>query len=175
MNNGAPSTNSRPEQAITGVMPPSLGEARIRETFPSVLGLSKSLAGLGKMLIKSVFLAPLGWLVLAPLFVRRITPFIAKRYTLTNRRVMIQRGLKPSMSQQVELKDIDDVRPVEGTYDPFFRAGDLEIISKGAVALKLVGVPEAEGFRRAILSAVAAWVPGKGSLQGKFLAASASK
>jgi hypothetical protein len=172
----SPSPNGpRPTQAVTGVMPPQLGEARIREAFPSILGISRGAAGLGKVLIKSVLLAPLGWLVQAPLFALSLAPFLCKRYTLTNQRLMIQRGLKPSPKQQIALADIEDVRPVAGSYDEFYRAGDLEVISKGAVALKLEGVPEPEGFRRAVLNAVAAWVPGKAALQGKFLPASAMK
>src|SRR5919199_3381379 len=74
-----------PRQAVTGVMPPQLGEARIREAFPSLLDSAPGLANLAARLIRSVVLAPLGWLLLAPLFVKRLLPFVCKRYTLTNR------------------------------------------------------------------------------------------
>src|SRR3954447_19931023 len=75
-------------QAVTGVVPPQTGEARIRESFPTVVGVQPGLASLGKKLIQTIALAPLGWLVLAPLFLKRIAPRLCTRYTLTNRRLM---------------------------------------------------------------------------------------
>jgi hypothetical protein len=114
-------------------------------------------------------------MLLAPLYFKKILPFIARRYTLTNRRIMIQRGLKPVPIQEVALADIEGVRVPEGSFDPFFETGTLEIIVKGQVALTLTGVPEPEGFRHAILNACAAWVPGKGNMVGAFIAASATK
>src|SRR5262245_38114565 len=84
---------SRSVQPVTGVTPPALGEAKIREAWPSV-GQS-GLANLAAKLICSIFLAPVGWLLLAPLFVMKISPMVARRYTLTNRRLMRQTGLRP--------------------------------------------------------------------------------
>src|SRR4051812_8470079 len=170
---GKPSAATGPRQAVAGLMPPQLDEALIREAWPSVLDRSAGLATLASKLIKSVALAPLGWGLLAPLFALRLAPFLCKRYTLTNRRLMVRRGLRPRPAQQVELKDIDDVRVVPGSYNPFFRAGTLEVVAKGQVALTLGGVPEPEGFRHAVVNAVKAWVPGKAN--GPFQPASATK
>src|SRR5688572_17189570 len=91
-------------QAITGVVPPQVAEANIRTTWPAVTEVSSGLAALGAKLIKTRILAPLGWLLLAPLYFKKILPFVAKRYTVTNRRVMIQRGLKPKPSREVKLE-----------------------------------------------------------------------
>jgi hypothetical protein len=161
-----------PRQAVTGVIPPTVGEGLIREAWPTVLGISAGVARLAKALMRSYVLAPLGFLVLAPLFARKFAPFICKRYTLTNRRLMIQRGLKPAPApaQQVPLEDIDEVRIDPASVDPFYLSGTLQIVSKGQVVLTLPGVPEPEGFRQAILNAVKAWVPGKA--KGPFQAAS---
>jgi hypothetical protein len=160
-------------QAVTGVVPPRLAEAQIREVFPSLNGTVPAVAGLGKALVRSIVLAPLGWLVLAPLFLKKIAPFVCTRYTLTNRRLMIQRGLKPSPKQEVPLSEIDQVRLVPESVDDFFRSGDLEIISGGKVRMHLAGVPEPEGFQRAIVNAYTAWVPEKSTGLGPFLPASA--
>src|SRR5436853_5699371 len=84
--------SSRPRQAITGVMPPLLGEARIREEWPTVLGIMPPVALLAKALMKTFILAPVGFLLLLPLFAMKFGPFVCRRYTLTNRRLMIQRG-----------------------------------------------------------------------------------
>jgi hypothetical protein len=164
--------SARPRQAVAGLMPPQLGEAPIREAWPSVV-TQPGLAGLAQKLMKSIVLAPLGWLLLAPLFGKRLMPGLARRYTLTNRRLMIQHGLKPQPAQEVALADIDDVRLVPESYNPFYHAGDLEVLSRGQVVLKLAGVPEPEGFRHAVVNAVKAWVPGKAN--GPFQPASAVK
>ena len=159
-------TSERPrragvDQVVTGVVPPQVAEAIIRVAWPSVVEASAPLANLGRALTKTRLLAPLAWLLMAPLYFKKIAPFTAKRYTLTNRRVMIQRGLKRKVKKEVALADIDDVRLVESSYNPFYRAADLEIVGGGQVKLKLVGVSEPEAFRQSILAALRAWVPGK--------------
>jgi hypothetical protein len=98
---------------------------------------------------------------LAPVYFMKILPFQARRYTLTNRRLMIQRGLGAKASHEVELASISDVRVQEGSYDPFYRTGTLEILSEGKVVMTLEGVPGADSFRHAILNAHAAWAPRK--------------
>jgi hypothetical protein len=157
----APPRRAGVDQVVTGVVPPQVAEAIIRTAWPSVVEASAPLANVGRTLTRTRILAPLAWLLMAPLYFKKILPFLAKRYTLTNRRVMIQRGLKPKPKQEVALADIDDVRLVESSYNPFYRAGDLEIVGGGQVKLKLVGVPDPESFRRSILAALRAWVPGK--------------
>jgi hypothetical protein len=170
---GANNSAAAPRQAVTGVMPPQLGEALIREAWPTVLEASSGVAHLAQRLIKTVVLAPLGWLLLLPLFGKRLLPFVSKRYTLTNRRLMIQRGLRPAPAQEVALSDIDEVRLVPDSFDRFYLSATLEVVSKGQVALTLPGVPEPEGFRHAVVNAVKAWVPGKAT--GPFQPASAVK
>lgn len=164
---------SRPQQAITGLMPPQLGESPIREAWPTVLGINAPLAALARTLLRTFLLAPLGIFLLAPLFLLKFSPFLCRRFTLTNRRIMVQRGWKPSPVQSVALADIEEVRLDPASIDPFFLSGTLEIISRGQVALRLDGVPEPEGFRHAIQNAVVAWVPGKTA--GHFQPASAVK
>jgi hypothetical protein len=158
-------------QPCVGVMPPLLGEAKIREAWPS-LASNAGLSSLAARLIKSIVLAPLGWMILAPLFGKKLFPFICRRYSLTNRRVMIQKGLKPVPVEEVALADIDEVRMVN--LNEFFRCGDLELVSKGQVKLKLVAVPEPDSFRAAIINACVAWVPGKATTFNSFQSALAA-
>ncbi len=165
---GTPSHPAALRQAVAGLMPPALGEARVREAFPVLGG---PIAHLGQKLVRSIVLAPLGWAILAPLFAMKFAPFLCPRYTLTNRRLMIQRGLKPAATHQINLEDIDEVRLEAGSHDPFYQSGALEVLSKGQVVMRLVGVPEPEGFRQAIINTVKAWVPSKAT--GPFQPASA--
>ena len=80
-------------QVVTGVVPPEVAEARIREVWPSVAA-SPGIANLGRVLTGTIVLAPLAWLLMAAVYFGKLLPFRAKRYTVTNRRVMIRRGLK---------------------------------------------------------------------------------
>jgi hypothetical protein len=161
---------SRPP--VTGVVPPSVGEAMIREVRPTLLGIQPGAAALGSRLVRTVFLAPLGWLIQGPLFALKFGPFFSKRYTLTNRRLRIRHGLKgvTSENEQVLLREIDDVRFDPDRVDPYYLSGDLEVVAGGKV-LRLAGVPEPAGFRHAILNAVKAWEPEKA--KGPWIAASA--
>lgn len=161
------------QQAVTGLVPPDFGEARIREVCPSVAA-SPGLASLGKMLTRTILLAPLGWLVMAGAYFGKVAPILACRYTLTNRRLMIRRGWKGVVRQEIPLAKIDDVRLVADGNTDFFRAATLEIISAGEVAFALHGVPDPESVRQAILNTRNAWVPGMAK-RWPFIAASAAK
>jgi hypothetical protein len=145
-------------QAVTGVVPPQVEEALIRDAWPSVT-LFSGPAALGKKLIQSKFLAPLGWFLLLPLYFLKVGPVLGRRYRLTNRRLMICRGLQATPSQEIELARIDDVRLAENSYDSFYRAGTLEVISGGQVAMKLPACSFPDAFEIAILNACKAWAP----------------
>lgn len=169
----APAAGAAFRPAVTGVVPPQLGEGLIREAWPTLLGIAPALATLGKGLMRTVVLAPLGFLVILPAFLLKLAPFVCRRYTLTNRRLMVRRGWKPAAVQEVPLSAIDDVRLHADGVDPFYVSGTLEVIGNGQVVLTLPGVPEPEGFRLTIINAVKAWVPGKAS--GPFVPASSLK
>src|SRR5262245_65172140 len=164
---------SRPKQAITGLVPPQVGEALIREAWPAVSGINPGLASLARRCVQSIVLLPVGALLMLLLFKLKLAPFLCKRYTLTNRRLMIRKGWKPAPAQEIALGDIDEVRIDAGGVDPFYVAGNLEVISKGQIAMTLPGVPEPEGFRQTVINAMAAWVPGKAN--APFQPASAVK
>jgi Bacterial PH domain len=158
------------KQAVTGVVPPEVDEGRIREAWPSVAAFP-GVAKLGRTLTGTIVLAPLAWLLMAGLYFGKLLPFLARRYTVTNRRVMVRRGLKGIPRQEIALAEIDDVRLVTDANSDFFRAANLEILAKGQVALTLHGVPDAASFRHAILNARNAYAPDKA--KGAFIPASA--
>jgi hypothetical protein len=157
-------------QVVTGIVPPQLGEAKIREAWPSVAS-KPAIANLGRTLTSTIVLAPLAWLLMASVYFGKLLPFVGRRYTLTNRRLMIRKGWKGAVAKEVVLAGIDDVRVELDANSDFFRAGNLHILSGGQVMLTLAGVPEPEGFRHAILNACNAWVPNRA--RGPFIAASA--
>ncbi len=160
------------KQAVTGVVPPQVDEAIIRMAWPAVT-TSPAVAGLGKTLMRTIILAPLAWLMLAPFYFKKVLPGFATRYTLTNRRLMRQRGMKPKAVEEIPLADIEEVRIAPDSNDNFYRTGTLEILSKGQVKLRLPGVPEADSFKVAIENACMAWVPGRAAAWVKFIPAKA--
>src|SRR5262249_39371973 len=83
---------SHPRQAIAGLTPPQVREARIREEWPTALGISPALATVARRLVQSVIGLPLALPILGVLFALKIGPLVCRRYTLTNRRLMIQKG-----------------------------------------------------------------------------------
>ena len=129
-------------QAVAGLVPPQRREALIRVAWPSVAAVP-AVAGAGRVLLASIVGAPLAWLLLAPVYFFKVLPFVARRYTLTNRRIMIQRGLKPKATHEVPLAKIDEVRIHKDANSDFFRCGTLEVVSSGQVVLTLPGVTRA--------------------------------
>lgn len=160
-------------QAVTGVVPPETGEATLRETWASVAS-SPGIASLGKMLTGTIVLAPLAWVIMGAIYFGKLLPIFMRRYTLTNRRLMIRAGWAGKPIKEVPLAKIDEVRLVSDANTQFFRAANLEIIGGGQTLLTLAGVPDPESFRHAIINTRNAWVPGK-SKSMPFLPASAAK
>jgi hypothetical protein len=158
-------------QVVAGVVPREC-ETKIREAWPSVACIP-GLATPGRALTGTIVLAPLAWLVMSVVYFGKLLPFVARRYRLTNHALSIRKGWKAVVGREVKLADIDEVKVVTDANSDFFRAANLEIISKGQVVMTLRGVPEPEGFRHAILNARNAWVQGRP--QGAFVPASASK
>jgi Bacterial PH domain len=146
---------------------------RIREVWPSVVRVP-AVAALGKLLNNTIVLAPLGWLLMSGVYFGKLLPFIGVRYRLTDKRLMILRGWKGAIRQQVLLKDIDDVVLDPASIDHFFRSADLKIMSGGEVAMTLTAVCDAESFRHMILDARNAWAPGRVKML-PFIPASATK
>jgi hypothetical protein len=164
---------TRREQAVTGLVPPQTDEAVIRTVWPTT-AIYSGAATAGRLMMRTIILAPLAWLMLAGPYFLRVIPFLARPYTLTNRRLMVQKGMQLRPRQEVPLSEIEDVRLVEDSNSAFYRSASLEIISKGRVVMTLRAVPSAESFRQGILNACKAWVPGRADT-GHFIPASAGK
>src|SRR5687768_11669442 len=106
------------QQAVTGLTPPQLGEARIRDAWPS-------LAALGQKLTSTIVLAPIAWLLMSAAYFTKALPGLGRRYLLTNRRIHILGGWKRHTIAEVPLADIDDVKLVLDGNSTFFRSGTL--------------------------------------------------
>lgn len=160
-----PSLARLDDYVVTGVVAPQIREAMIREVWATVAA-HPAAATAARKLIKTIVLAPIGWLLIAPLFGMRLLgflpglSFLTVKYTLTNRRVMIRRGMKPKPTHEIPLDQIGEVRIVTDANSAFYVTGNLEVLRQdGAVAFTMAGVPEPESFRRSILQARDAFAP----------------
>lgn len=124
-------------------------ERVIRDIWPALFqsnGLyqlaSKIPLGLGLFLFVPVYL------------VKVLNVFSAPRFTLTTRRLRLDRGVHKRIEDYVLLDDIEEVRIAEEV--PFTRTGNLEIICNGKVRMTLNGVQDPLPARHNILSAVQA-------------------
>jgi hypothetical protein len=152
-------------EAGSSVASPLLGEAIIRDVWPSVAAYPGP-AALAHACYRTIILAPIGWFILAPLYFMKLASVVpglsglARRYRLTNRRLMICKGMKATPVKEVPLEQIADVKLVNDANSEFFVAGTLDILdANGKLLMSLPGVPEAESVQRAIQQAAAAWGP----------------
>ncbi|MFO0809766.1 MAG: PH domain-containing protein [Gemmataceae bacterium] len=150
------------DQAVTGVTPPQIGEAIIRDVWPSI-SATPAAGNFARFCYKTIVLAPIAWLALAPLYFKKLLGVgplagLAERYRLTNRRLMVCKGLMPVPEKEIALNRIKDVKLITDDNSEFFVSGTLEVIdTDDKTAMTLAGVPEPESVRQSILQAVFAW------------------
>lgn len=144
---------------IAGVVPPSVREATVMTVWPSVASaaLGRALGrlyriqgGVGPISIGRVALLatiPLGLM----LYLSLRLPWAIRRYRLTNRRVVVERGVNPVVEQFVDLDRFDSIDVVVQPGQEWYAAGDL-VFRKGPIeTLRLQGVSRPESFRRTCL------------------------
>jgi len=140
---------------------PSVREATVMTVWPSVActGLGQALGrlyrireGCGPFSIgRLVLLAtiPVGMM----LYLSMRLPWAFTRYRLTNRRVIIEKGINPRIEQFVDLDRFDAIDVVVKPGQEWYAAGDL-VFRRGQIeTLRLPGVSRPESFRRTCLAA----------------------
>lgn len=161
------------DQAISGVSPASVQETTIMTVWPSnaMFGLGRWLGLLYAQRFPDIYFLRIGnlWALLSipialVLFFMRVAPWIGQRYTLTNRRVVVYKGLLIEEERSVALDRFDridiDVLPGQDWYyagDLVFRLGNVE-------TFRLPGVSRPEAFRSQVIKAHMAYVGVKKAL-----------
>ncbi|MEX2120856.1 MAG: PH domain-containing protein [Pirellulales bacterium] len=150
------------KQAIPGVAPAELGEVTIMTVWPTIaatatgrfLGrLYGNRSGLGHMLTVGKLSMLLTIPIALGLFFAGLLPGICRRYRLTNRRLIIAKGLRALEERSITLDEFDeiDVQILPG--QAWYPAGEL-IFRKGPVeTFRLSGVSRPETFRQTCLKA----------------------
>lgn len=150
------------KQAIAGVSPSSTAETTVMTVFPSIAAWSLGRA-LGQLYsihsgpTKSItfgrmFLA-MGAPLALPLYFLNLAPWVCRRYRLTNRRVIVQQGLKPTDERWVGLGEFDSIQVESRPGYEWYRCGDL-VFRKGQVeTFRIYAVRNPDTFRATCLKA----------------------
>jgi hypothetical protein len=137
-----------PEVTVMTVFP-TLGSTAAGRMMGRLCGIR---AGIGFFTLGKLF-ALLLIPVAIPLFAFTLFPGVIRRYKLTNRRVVVQKGLQSIDERWVDFDRFDaiDVEVLGG--QEWFPAGDL-IFRRGPIeTFRLQGVSRPETFRRTCLAA----------------------
>ncbi len=148
-------------QAIAGVTPAETREVTVMTVFPT-LGAMPAGRLMGRLCSINVgvgifTLGKLFALLLIPpaigLFAFSLLPGVIKRYRLTNRRVVVQAGIRATDERWVDFDRFDtiDIEVLPG--QEWFPAGEL-IFRRGPIeTFRLSGVSRPETFRHTCLAA----------------------
>ncbi|MCA9264982.1 MAG: PH domain-containing protein [Planctomycetales bacterium] len=155
------------KQAIAGTNPAVTKEATVMTVWPSVAkyGIARALGQLyaidaGVWVITfgnivALLSAPLA----AVLYLLRVAPFVGCRYTLTNRRVVVQQGIVGRVeAKSIQLDRFDAIEIVVRAGQAWYSAGDLVFRHQGTETFRLDGVSRPESFRQACLKSHRAYV-----------------
>ena len=148
-------------QAIAGVAPVEGVETTVMTVWPSVAGMrllgfpvGKSLGRLLNMKagfyvftvgnLVALLAIPLGLV----LFFKRIGPFVAMRYRVTNKRIVVERGLTHQEEKAIEFDRFDTIDVEVDAGDEWYKAGDLVFKQGDVERFRLEGVSRPEAFRQ---------------------------
>jgi hypothetical protein len=154
------------KQAIAGVTPAAVGEATIMVVWPSVAATGfgqwlgrgyRSRLGFGIFNLGNL-LALMSMPLMALVYFARRLPFWIRRYRLTNRRVIIERGVAGHPEQYVDLDRFDAIDVVVQPGQEWYPAGDLVFRRGNVETFLLRGVQRPETFRQTCLKAHQAYV-----------------
>jgi hypothetical protein len=158
------------EQPVAGVTPPEPREETVMVVFPTLAAtdagrlmgrLCSVQAGVGFFTLGKLFA-----LLLIPfaigLYVVSLLPGVITRYRLTNRRVIVESGLRGIAERWVDFDRFDaiDVEVLPG--QEWFPAGEL-IFRRGPIeTFRLSGVSRPQTFRHTCLAAQRAFLGARG-------------
>lgn len=154
------------KQAIAGVASPDQAETQIMTVWPSIGAIAPGRwvgsmcgirAGFGNVLtignMMAAALIPFALL----LFFGGLAPGVCRRYTLSNRRVIVRKGLTGVDERWVSLDNFDAIEIKVLPGQEWFPCGEM-IFRKGTLeTFRISGVPHPESFKQTCLKAQRAY------------------
>ncbi len=109
--------------------------------------------GFGTTLTLGVLLSIVTLPISMAVYAWQLMPFVARRYRLTDRRIVVQRGLTPVEHASITYDEFDEIEVETLPGQVWLHAGDLVFSRGGQEVFRLVGVSRPEIFRRVCLEA----------------------
>ena len=146
--------------AIAGVAPVSGTETTVMTVWPSVSAQRLLGFPVGKLIGRLVNIQ-IGWYVftvgnlmaaaLAPigalLYLKRVGPLVGTRYRVTNKRIIVERGLTNQEEKAIELDRFDAIDIEIDPGDEWYKTGDLVFRQGDVERFRLEGVSRPEAFK----------------------------
>jgi hypothetical protein len=123
---------------------PTIGATRLGRLVGQFSG---NKLGVGFFTLGKLFALAMIPLALA-VYVWQILPFLIRRYRLTDRRVVVQKGLVPKDERFIDLDAFDAIEIAVLPGQAWLRAGDLVFTRNGQEVFRLPGVSRPEAFRQ---------------------------
>ena len=148
------------KQPIAGVSPAELGEVTVMTVWPSIAAYPSGqfLGWLYSWKWPDVYIFRVGNLLALlsiphalALYVYRILPWVGIRYTLTNRRIVVRRGLTGVDHKSIDLDRFNSIDIDVKWGQAWFHAGDLVFKLNGVETFRLPGVSRPEAYRSTCL------------------------
>jgi len=165
------------KQPIAGVAPPELDEVTSMIVWPSIAAnrigrIAGQLVGVRYQVGLFFVRVPLGRLLALPAipfallaFAWKLMPFVARRYRLTNQRIIIEKGLSRVGDRSIPLDEFDEIQIEVLPGQEWLRAGELLFRQEGREVFRLSGVGSPKSFRQTCLKARTAVVSVREVLQ----------
>jgi hypothetical protein len=99
------------------------------------------------------------------LYFKRVGPFVATRYRLTNRRIVVERGLTNREERSVGLDRFDSIEVERPAGYEWYDAGDLVFRLGKTETFRLAGVSRPMAFREILLKAHHSYIGVKRALE----------
>ncbi len=147
---------------IAGVTPAEVKESTIMTVWPSnaKFALGRALGSAYAIRWPDIYIFRLGNLIALAsipialvLFFMRIAPGIGTRYRLTNRRIVVERGLTGKEDKAVDLDRFDRIEIAVQPGQAWYDAGDLVFKLGNVETFRLEGVSRPAAFRETCLKA----------------------
>ncbi|MCE5266826.1 MAG: PH domain-containing protein [Planctomycetaceae bacterium] len=146
---------------IEGVTPAELSEVTCKVVWPTIgataagrlVGrLAAVRIGCGQFFTLGKLLALASIPLSVAVFCWQLLPYVARRYAVSNRRIVIRKGLLPMDQRWIELDRFEtiDIEVLPG--QEWLHAGDLVFRHDGNEVLRLQGVSRPEVFRQVCLT-----------------------
>ena len=161
-------------QAVAGAAPPEAGETTSMIVWPSIAAyragrLIGRLAGVrlgaGRFFTLGKLLALATIPLALALYIWKVLPLVCRRYRLTDRRIIIQKGLSAVDERSVGLDEFDAIEIEHLPGQKWHRAGEMLFKRDGNEVFRLSGVLRPEVFRQVCLKARTALVSVREVLQ----------